>query len=68
MEQEIGIRIKKYKSIEFFIPKEKATLDEIKKYAKDHLGEYRGKVTKTWYRVFTIPKTVAELRRKWMRN
>jgi len=65
MEADIGQKIGKYKSVEYFYPEERFTEEEMKKYAKDHLGEYLGKITKTWYRVFIVPKTSKELRQKW---
>lgn len=68
MVAEIKIRLGRPDSREFFFPEEKFTEEEIKKYVKSHMGEYVGKITKSWYRIFIVPKTIKELREKWTKK
>jgi len=62
MEQEIGIRVGQPKRVEYFIPINKASEEEARQYADEKHGEFLEVVTKSWYRMYIIPKSIDELR------
>lgn len=68
MKAEICIRTGNPNKVEYFIPEEQKTQKEAEEYAKKHSGEYVGTATRTWHRMFIIPKTIEELRQKWEDN
>lgn len=67
MVEEINIRLGQPKQVIQELDANTMTVEQAKKYAKDHKGQYMGKdkETREFYRVSIAPRTIEEIREKW---
>jgi len=68
MEKEIKIRIGEPDKVVYQFDASGISEEEVKEFARTHMGQIVDKVTKTFYIVSCVPYTIEELRKKWMKG